>query len=126
MWFAAPQSGTWAGFDAGDVSFGDVIFGNVPGVLLGATGEVTRDLSNPAILAPAAANNRPAAANNRPAYPRHIRRRSRALDLGDDAARPRGPRARGERPSCDRFPRRKSLGRSAGGRGGHPAMDFPP
>jgi hypothetical protein len=51
LWFAAPQSGTWAGFNAGDVSFGDVFFGNVPGVLLGATGKVKRDLSNPAILA---------------------------------------------------------------------------
>jgi hypothetical protein len=52
LWFAAPQSGTWAGFNAGDVSFGEVFFGNVPGVLLGATGEVARDLSNAAILAP--------------------------------------------------------------------------
>jgi MYXO-CTERM domain-containing protein len=51
LWFAAPQSGTWAGFNAGGVSFGEVFFGNVPGVLLGATGKVTRDLSNPAILA---------------------------------------------------------------------------
>jgi hypothetical protein len=52
LWFAAPQSGTWAGFDAGEVSFGDVIFGGLTGLLLGATGEVTRDLSDPAILAP--------------------------------------------------------------------------
>jgi MYXO-CTERM domain-containing protein len=52
LWFAAPQSGTWAGFNAGEVSFGDVIFGGLTGLLLGATGEVTRDLSNPAILAP--------------------------------------------------------------------------
>ena len=51
LWFAAPQSGTWAGFNSGDVSFGEVLFGNVPGVLLGATGKVKRDLSNPAILA---------------------------------------------------------------------------
>jgi hypothetical protein len=51
LWFAAPQSGTWAGFNSGDVSFGEVFFGNVPGVLLGATGKVKRDLSNPAILA---------------------------------------------------------------------------
>jgi hypothetical protein len=51
LWFAAPQSGTWAGFNAGDVSFGEVFFGNVPGVLLGATGQVKRDPSNPAILA---------------------------------------------------------------------------
>jgi hypothetical protein len=52
LWFAAPQSGTWAGFDAGEVSFGDVIFGGLTGLLLGATGDVTRDLSDPAILAP--------------------------------------------------------------------------
>jgi MYXO-CTERM domain-containing protein len=51
LWFAAPQSGTWAGFNAGEVSFGEVFFGNVPGLLLGATGEVRRDLSHPAILA---------------------------------------------------------------------------
>jgi hypothetical protein len=51
LWFAAPQSGTWAGFNAGEVSFGEVFFGNVPGLLLGATGEVTRDRSHPAILA---------------------------------------------------------------------------
>ncbi|HEY6733461.1 MAG TPA: hypothetical protein VI256_06640 [Roseiarcus sp.] len=51
LWFAAPQSGTWAGFNSGDVSFGEVLFGNVPGVLLGATGKVKRDLSNPVILA---------------------------------------------------------------------------
>ena len=52
LWFAAPQSGTWAGFNAGKISFGEVFFGNVPGVLLGATGNVTRDLSHSAILAP--------------------------------------------------------------------------
>jgi hypothetical protein len=52
LWFAAPQSGTWAGFNAGSVSFGEVFFGNAPGVLLGATGKVKRDLSNPAILDP--------------------------------------------------------------------------
>jgi hypothetical protein len=48
--FAAPQSGTWAGFDAGDVSFGYVVFSGASGILLGATGEVTRD--GPVILAP--------------------------------------------------------------------------
>ena len=32
LWFAAPQSGTWAGFDAGEVSFGDVIFFDASGV----------------------------------------------------------------------------------------------
>src|ERR1700677_2566595 len=48
--FAAPQSGTWAGFDEGAVSFGDVVLSGVSGVLLGATGEVARD--GPVILAP--------------------------------------------------------------------------
>jgi MYXO-CTERM domain-containing protein len=48
--FAAPESGTWVGFTDGAVSFGDVFFSGVSGVLLGATGEVTRD--GPAILAP--------------------------------------------------------------------------
>ena len=58
LMFAAPQSGTWAGFDEGDVSFGDVFFGSfgdvvfsgTSGVLLGATGKVTRN--GPVILAP--------------------------------------------------------------------------
>jgi MYXO-CTERM domain-containing protein len=50
--FAAPQSGTLAGFNAGYFSFGDVVFSGVSGVLLGATGEVTRDLSDPVILDP--------------------------------------------------------------------------
>ncbi|HEY6521623.1 MAG TPA: hypothetical protein VIZ19_19970 [Roseiarcus sp.] len=48
--FAAPQSGTWAGFAEGDVSFGDVFSSGPSGVLLGATGKVTRD--GPVILAP--------------------------------------------------------------------------
>jgi hypothetical protein len=52
LWFAAPLSGTWAGFNTGAISFGEVFFGNVPGVLLGATGKVKRDLANPAILDP--------------------------------------------------------------------------
>jgi hypothetical protein len=52
LWFAAPQSGTWAGFNGGKVSFGEVFFGNAPVVLLGATGWVTRDLSGKPILAP--------------------------------------------------------------------------
>jgi MYXO-CTERM domain-containing protein len=52
LWFAAPQSGTWAGFDSGKVSFGEVFFGNAPGALIGAIGTVKRDLSHPAILAP--------------------------------------------------------------------------
>ena len=52
LWFAAPQSGTWAGFNAGEVFFGDMTFGDATGFLFGASGDVTRDLSNPAILAP--------------------------------------------------------------------------
>jgi MYXO-CTERM domain-containing protein len=48
--FAAPESGTWAGFTEGAVSFGDVFFSGVSGVLLGATGTVTRD--GPTILDP--------------------------------------------------------------------------
>jgi hypothetical protein len=50
--FAAPESGTWAGFNGGKVSFGDVTFGDATGFLFGASGKITRDLSNPAILAP--------------------------------------------------------------------------
>ena len=52
LWFAAPQSGTWAGFDAGDVSFGDVLFGGLTGGLFGANGVVQRDLSGSVILDP--------------------------------------------------------------------------
>jgi hypothetical protein len=101
LWFAAPQSGTWAGFDAGEVSFGDVIFGGLTGLLLGATGDVTRDLCRPRDTRPS--HSRPAA--------RNIRRRSRALDLGDAAARPRGPRPRGEGSACVGLPGETSLSR---------------
>jgi hypothetical protein len=54
LWFAAPQSGTWAGFNTGGVSFGDVAFSGLTGGLglFGANGVVTRDLSDPAILDP--------------------------------------------------------------------------
>ena len=52
LWFAAPQSGTWAGFNAGQISFGEVFFGDVTGGLLGATGWVTRDPAGAAILDP--------------------------------------------------------------------------
>jgi MYXO-CTERM domain-containing protein len=47
LYFAAPESGTWAGFNVGDVSFGDVTFGDATGFLFGASGKVTRDPSNP-------------------------------------------------------------------------------
>ena len=54
LWFAAPQSGTWAGFNTGGVSFGAVAFKGLTGGLglFGANGVVTRDLSGPAILDP--------------------------------------------------------------------------
>ncbi len=52
LWFAAPQSGTWAGFDAGGVNFGYLVFGDVTGSLIGADGVVQRDLSGPVILDP--------------------------------------------------------------------------
>jgi hypothetical protein len=50
--FATPSPGPWAGFNQEAIAGGQVIFGGVTGVLLGATGEVTRDLSDKAILAP--------------------------------------------------------------------------
>jgi hypothetical protein len=52
LWFAAPQSGTWAGFNAGQISFGEVFSGKVTGGLLGATGWVRRDPADAAILDP--------------------------------------------------------------------------
>jgi hypothetical protein len=52
LYFDAPESGTWAGFNVGDVFFGDVTFGDTTGFLFGASGKVTRDLSKPAIPDP--------------------------------------------------------------------------
>lgn len=52
LWFAAPPSGTWAGFDAGEISFGLLVFGDLTGSLFGANGVVSRDLSDPPILDP--------------------------------------------------------------------------
>ena len=106
--FAAPQSGTWAGFAEGDVSFGDVFLVVTSGVLLGATGKVTRD--GPVILAPILDPPPPIT------YPptRLHGRRSRALDLDDAAARPRGPRSRGEASACVGLSGRKSLSNPLG------------
>jgi hypothetical protein len=50
--FGTPSPGLWAGFNQEAIAGGQVIFGGVTGLLLGATGEVTRDLSDPTILAP--------------------------------------------------------------------------
>lgn len=50
--FATPSPGAWAGFNQEAIAGGQVIFGGVTGLLLGATGEVTRDLSDPVILDP--------------------------------------------------------------------------
>jgi MYXO-CTERM domain-containing protein len=51
LWFVAPSSGTWAGFNAGGIFLGDATFG-ATGALFGASGNVRRDLSKPAILDP--------------------------------------------------------------------------
>ncbi|MGB7974405.1 MAG: hypothetical protein WCF81_08655 [Roseiarcus sp.] len=50
--FATPNAGTWAGFNNGSISGGEVIFGGLTGLLLGATGVVTRDSLESPILAP--------------------------------------------------------------------------
>jgi hypothetical protein len=50
--FATPNPGAWTAFDTGAISGGEVIFGGLTGMLLGATGVVTRDPSDLAILAP--------------------------------------------------------------------------
>jgi hypothetical protein len=52
LWFLAPSSGTWAGFNAGGIFLGDATFGDATGALFGASGNVRRDLSKPAILDP--------------------------------------------------------------------------
>jgi hypothetical protein len=102
--FATPSPGPWAGFNQEAIAGGQVIFGGVTGVLLGATGEVTRDLRQGDTRP---FHNRPAAAHNRPADPC----RSRALDLGDDAHRLGGPRPRREGPARIGLPARQSLSR---------------
>jgi hypothetical protein len=50
--FATPSPGAWAGFNQEAIAGGEVIFGGVTGLLLGASGEVTRDSSDPVILDP--------------------------------------------------------------------------
>jgi hypothetical protein len=53
LWFTTPPPGTWAGFNAnaGEFSFGDVVFGGLTGSIFGADGVITRT-SGPTILAP--------------------------------------------------------------------------
>ncbi len=52
LWFATPQSGTWVGFDAGEISFSYLVFGDVTGSLFGGSGLVTRDPSDAPITDP--------------------------------------------------------------------------
>jgi hypothetical protein len=52
LYFAAPPSGSWAGFDEGKILFGYMIFDNVTASVFDAGGEITRDLSDPIILDP--------------------------------------------------------------------------
>ena len=46
------HQGTWVGFDQGAITGGQVVFGGLNGMLIGANGLMTRDLSNPAIEPP--------------------------------------------------------------------------
>jgi hypothetical protein len=48
--FAIP--GTWNGFDEGGIGGGELVFGGLSGVLLGANGVITRDAADPAIDPP--------------------------------------------------------------------------
>ena len=82
---------------------GEVIFGGLTGVLLGADRRRYARPLRPRYTRPTAAHNRPA----RPAHPC----RSGALDLGDDAHRPGGPRPCGEGPARIGLPARQSLSR---------------
>lgn len=50
--FTTPNAGTWNDFDDGQIVNGRVYFGGVTGILLGATGVITRDASNPPISDP--------------------------------------------------------------------------
>jgi hypothetical protein len=50
--FATPNPSSWAGFNTGMMSGGEVIFGGVTGFLFVTSGVVTRDSSDLAILAP--------------------------------------------------------------------------
>jgi hypothetical protein len=54
MWllFTTSNPGAWTAFDTGEISGGELVFGGNTGMLLGATGVVTRDPSGLPILAP--------------------------------------------------------------------------
>jgi len=52
LWFTTPPPGTWAGFNAGKFSFGDVVVGGPTGSdVFGADGVITRT-SGPSIIDP--------------------------------------------------------------------------
>jgi hypothetical protein len=50
--FTTPNPGTWNDFEDGRIVNGKVYFGGLTGILLGATGVITRDASNPPISDP--------------------------------------------------------------------------
>jgi hypothetical protein len=50
LMFTTPNSGTWNGFDDGTIVSGEVVYGDLTGILLGATGVITRDPSGPVII----------------------------------------------------------------------------
>jgi hypothetical protein len=52
LWFNPSPAGTWAGFNTGEIFFGDLIFGNLTGSLFTAAGVISRDLADPVILDP--------------------------------------------------------------------------
>ena len=52
LMFSTPNTGAWTGFNTGSIFFGEVIFGDLTGMLFGASGVVTRDSLDASILAP--------------------------------------------------------------------------
>ena len=48
--FSTPPSGTWNGYNTGEISFGYVIFSDLTGSLFFAKGVITRDPSDPPII----------------------------------------------------------------------------
>jgi hypothetical protein len=50
--FAIPTPGAWIGFNQGAITGGQLVFGAFNGFYVGASGVVTRDPSDPLILAP--------------------------------------------------------------------------
>ncbi len=96
--FTTPQSGAWTGFDSGQIFFGDLVFGDLTGSLLG---DCRRHHPN---LRPL---------YNRSPTPDPNRDGSRAVDLDDAARRPCGPRPGGEGPPRVGLPSWTSLRRSA-------------